>query len=66
MLYRAGVPWGDIIPHLDIVLRGCCQLIDQSAEILVKKVGDDAALTRAVGQFVEGVRINVTGNVSYS
>lgn len=66
MLYRAGVPWDDIIPHLDIVLRGCCQLIDQSTETLIKKIGDDAALAEAVSQFVEGVRVNVTGNVSYS
>lgn len=77
VLYRAGCPWEQIMPTLEVALRESAVRLDQAASRLVLQVlmtsglgdGEDSvsAETMAVGveRLVDGIRYNATGNLSY-
>jgi hypothetical protein len=77
VLYRAGCPWEQIMPALEVALRESAERLDQAASRLVLKVlmasglgdGEDdvsaEAIAVGVERLVDGIRYNATGNLSY-
>ncbi|KAK0715435.1 isoprenoid synthase domain-containing protein [Lasiosphaeris hirsuta] len=65
VLYFGGMPWEQIISHLQVELEACCRRVDKAAEALLEKTAGDAQLSEAVESLVYSVRMNTTGNLGY-
>lgn len=66
VLYKAGQPLEEVIPHLTQEMQTARDRLDAAAAKLDIKTRGDIELNKSVMNFIEGVRIMDTGTLAYS
>jgi hypothetical protein len=66
VIYLSGVPWDQIMPKLEADIEKSFKNLDAAANILVKRTMHDPELKKAMTQYIDGIRNNSTGNISYA
>ena len=61
-----GIPWDEVMPTIGDSIEAAVQRIDEATQKLIAMTRDNLELEKAVVQFIDGIKVNVTGNIGYS
>ncbi|KAJ4390315.1 hypothetical protein N0V85_007345 [Neurospora sp. IMI 360204] len=66
VLYFSGIPWDEVMPTIGDNIEAAAQRIDEATEKLIGMTQDNSELKKAMVQFIDGIKINIAGNIGYS
>ncbi|KAK3389252.1 isoprenoid synthase domain-containing protein [Podospora didyma] len=66
VMYLSGVPWERIMPELEADIEKSRKNLDDAAQVLIEGTMSEPDVNRAMIHFIDGVKNNTTGNISYS
>ncbi|KAK1749477.1 isoprenoid synthase domain-containing protein [Echria macrotheca] len=69
VFFSGTTPWDQVLPLIDGEIRDCTRRIDENAAVLLDKLSDgteNKGVYDATVWFVDGVRLNCSGNFTYS